>query len=146
MGLAQSNLLPSPAANPAIAPMSMNAAAASFPAAWSTTTTCSQMAEQADRIEVREAGPHKIAASDVSAVLASLNALTWLDRGLVTDPATLRRAIRRKLGDQRARLRLKTGRNLLAGTITPRRGRPARTSPARRPCRPNCHELRLAAG
>lgn len=77
-----------------------------------------EMAEQADRIEVREACPHSIAASDVSAVLASLNALSWLDRGLVTDPTTLRRAIRRKIGDQRARLRIKTGRNLLAGTIT----------------------------
>jgi hypothetical protein len=76
-----------------------------------------EMAEAADRIEVRQAGPNPIAASDLSAVLASLNALAWLDRGLVTHPATLRRAIRRKLGDQRTRLRLKTGRNLLAGTV-----------------------------
>ena len=77
-----------------------------------------EMAEAADRIAVRQAGPHQVAAAELSAVLASLNALAWLDRGLVTDPAALRRAIRRKLGDQRARLRPKTGRNLLAGIVT----------------------------
>jgi hypothetical protein len=76
------------------------------------------LAEAADRIEVRQAGPHGVAASALSAVMASLNALAWLDLGLVTDPAALRRTIRRKLGDQRTRLRLKTGRNLLAGTVT----------------------------
>lgn len=76
------------------------------------------LAEATDHIEVRQAGPRQVAASDLSAVMASLNALAWLDLGLVTDPAALRRAIRRKVGDQRARLRLKTGRHLLVGTVT----------------------------
>jgi hypothetical protein len=77
-----------------------------------------EMAEAADRIEVRQADPHQAAASDLSPIMASLHALAWLDLGLVTDPAALRRAIRRKIGDQRTRFRLKTGRNLLAGTVT----------------------------
>jgi hypothetical protein len=75
------------------------------------------MAEQADRIEVRQSGAHKVAAPDFSAVLASLTALAWRDRGLISNPAALRRAIHRKIGDQRARLRLKWGRTLLAGSV-----------------------------
>jgi hypothetical protein len=75
------------------------------------------MAEQADRIEVRQSGAHKVAATDLSAVLASLTALAWKDRSLMANPAALRRAIYRKIGDQRARLRLKWGRTLLAGSV-----------------------------
>ena len=75
------------------------------------------MAEQAERIEVRQAGPQKVPAADLSAILASLGALAWRGDGLVTNPTVLQRAIYRKVGDQRARLRLKWGRTLLAGAI-----------------------------
>jgi hypothetical protein len=75
------------------------------------------MAKQADRIEVRQAGPHKVPAADLSAILASLGALAWQHGGLVTNPTVLQRAIYRKVGDQRARLRLKWGRTLLAGVV-----------------------------
>jgi hypothetical protein len=74
------------------------------------------MAEQADRIELRQAGTNKMTTSDLSAVLASLTALAWKE-GRITNPAALRRAIHRKIGDQRARLRLKWGRTLLAGAV-----------------------------
>jgi hypothetical protein len=76
-----------------------------------------EMAEQADRIEVRQSGTTKVVAPDLSAVLASLTALGWKDSGMIINPAALRRAINRKIGDQRARLRLKWGRTLLAGSV-----------------------------
>jgi hypothetical protein len=73
------------------------------------------LAEAADRIEIREAGvaPHMLSA-EARLLRDALEALRWLR--LNVSPGDVRRHLRLRIVDQRARLRTKRNRHLLAGT------------------------------
>jgi hypothetical protein len=76
-----------------------------------------RMAEASDTIEIHETGPNRLPRSEVMQLTGPLSALSWTRADLVTDAETLKRSLVRTVGDRLVRLRLKTGRHLLAGEI-----------------------------
>lgn len=76
-----------------------------------------RMAEASDRIELHETGLNKLPRSELMQLTSQLSALSWSQADLVTGPATLKRTLARMIRDRLARLRLKTGRHLLAAEI-----------------------------
>lgn len=76
-----------------------------------------QMAESMDEFAVYQVGPNTLPSSEVSRITEPLRALAWPDRDLLTDPKELRRILARQLTDRLARLKIKTGRHVLAGVV-----------------------------
>jgi hypothetical protein len=76
-----------------------------------------RMLEAVDSFELCEAGPNKLPRAELARLTGPLSALSWTEADLVTEPIALKRSLARTLGDRLARLRLKTGRHLLAGSF-----------------------------
>jgi hypothetical protein len=80
-----------------------------------STEELAHMAETANDLVLYQAGPNLLPPSEISRIVSPLRALAWPHRDLLTDPQQLRRIVFRQIGDRLARLRLKTGRHILAG-------------------------------
>ena len=75
------------------------------------------LAAAADRIEIRQAsGPGWVPDAAVDRIAEALRGLAWLQQTAIEDATRLRLEMRRRLVDGRARMRIRHGRNLLAGT------------------------------
>ena len=80
--------------------------------------TLIELADAAVRIELCQPGPMpKAPAADTRILLEALRALAWADA--TSNPRDLRRRLRRQIVERCARLRIKQGLHLLAGSATP---------------------------
>ena len=76
-----------------------------------------QFAETADEVKVHETGANSLPTSELARLLAPLKVMAWPHKDLISNPDALRRAMVRKLGENRSRLRQRTGKQLLAGVL-----------------------------
>lgn len=81
------------------------------------------LAETVDRILVHQVGPNAIPRSEISRLTTPLETLAWPHHELVTNRNRLREDLVKKISDRRRRLRVRTGRHILAGiTANPEGG------------------------
>ena len=84
------------------------------PCIMTSAADLAQLAESMDEFAVYQVGPNTLPSSEVSRITEPLRALAWPHRDL-SDPEELRRILARQLTDRLARLKIKTGRHVLAG-------------------------------
>ena len=77
-----------------------------------------RLGESTADLRFYQVGPNLLTASEISRITSPLRTLAWPHRDLMTNPEQMRRILLRQIGDRLARLRLKTGRHLLAGVTT----------------------------
>ncbi|WP_395015106.1 hypothetical protein [Dongia sp.] len=74
-----------------------------------------QLAESMDDLLVYQVGTTPLPDSEISRITESLRSLAWPLRDLMSDPHAMKRILVRQVTDRLARLRLTTGRHVLAG-------------------------------
>jgi hypothetical protein len=74
-----------------------------------------RLAESMDDLLVYQVGTSPLPDSEISRITGALRSLAWPLQELMSDPHALRRILVRQLTDRLARLRLTSGRHVLAG-------------------------------
>lgn len=81
------------------------------------TEDLAQLAESMDDLVIYQVGVNPLPASEISRITGPLRALAWRQGDLLSDRQELRKILVRQITDRLARLKLKTGRHVLAGVV-----------------------------